>query len=504
MLHNIKTIFYISRWEFTTRFRTKSFLFSTFILPLVFSILITLPVYFITYDEQVSTKLIGFINLSKTRMVDTLQRHLNQNYTLENGSPEYIVLPVSVENSPDYRRALSELMEVEARKDSITGEYNRIKNLRASYYNNRALKNKDYLLQTSYNEMISTREAKDLVEIEYENYRVHLDSVYNREARAAADSLLLKNVLNAYVVMRPDVFDDGYVEYHSLVAGNLLESERLQKIINEVIIRTRLKEEKIDNNIITQWLHPVSVKNYQLRAVGPTEWDFYFEFYGAVIGVVLLFMAIFTSGGFLFSSVLQEKTNRVIEMLLCYATSRQIMAGKIFGLGFLGLLQVLIWLCITAVFVLFNLFDIGEISYLNLENAFYFLHYFSLGYLLYAAIFVAIGAIFSSEQEAQQVNIILRTVAILPVLLVFLFLKQPNSEIITILTYIPLLTPYFMIMKISQIGVPLTSEIYLTSALLFVSIIGMVFVAAKIFRMGILMYGKKFTLTEIMRLLRSS
>ena len=100
MLHNIKTIFYISRWEFTTRFRTKSFLFSTFILPLVFSILITLPVYFITYDEQVSTKLIGFINLSKTRMVDTLQRHLNQNYTLENGSPEYIVLPVSVENSP--------------------------------------------------------------------------------------------------------------------------------------------------------------------------------------------------------------------------------------------------------------------------------------------------------------------------------------------------------------------------------------------------------------------
>mgnify|MGYP000326090392 CR=1 FL=1 len=101
-------------------------------------------------------------------------------------------------------------------------------------------------------------------------------------------------------------------------------------------------------------------------------------------------------------------------------------------------------------------------------------------------------------------NIILRTVAILPVLLVFLFLKHSNYEIITILTYIPLLTPYFMIMKISQIGVPLTSEIYLTSALLFVSIIGMVFVAAKIFRMGILMYGKKFTLTEIMRLLRSS
>jgi len=121
-------------------------------------------------------------------------------------------------------------------------------------------------------------------------------------------------------------------------------------------------------------------------------------------------MAIFTSGGFLFSSVLQEKTNRVIEVLLSYASSRQIMAGKIFGLGFLGLLQVLIWLGIAAIFVFFNLFQAGQIAYLNLQNAFYFLHYFSLGYLLYAAIFVSIGAIFSSEQEAQQVNIILRTI----------------------------------------------------------------------------------------------
>ena len=191
-------------------------------------------------------------------------------------------------------------------------------------------------------------------------------------------------------------------------------------------------------------------------------------------------------------------------MLLSYASSRQIMAGKIFGLGFLGLLQVLIWLSVTAIFVFFNLFAVGQISFLNLENAFYFLHYFSLGYLLYAAIFVSIGAIFSSEQEAQQANIILRTIAILPVLLVFLFLKEPNSGLISALTYIPLLTPYFMIMKISQHGIPIISEIYLTSIILFVSIIGMVFFAAKIFRIGILIYGKKLTFTEVLKLIKSS
>ncbi len=498
------TIFYIAKWEFVTRFKTKAFLFSTFILPLVFSLMITLPVYFMTYDEQVSTKLIGLINLSKQKITNTLQEHLDQNYKIPNGSPEYIVLPVSVESSPLYRQAAEELQEVSMRRDSITFAYDEIKAKRAGYYKNRSLANKNYYLQKSYEEMIALRESKDLVEIEYANYEMQLDSVYNRESRTAADSLLINGVLNAYLVIPDNIFNRGSIEYHSHASGNLLESERMQKIINEVIIRARLEVAEIDEDKIATWLQPIGFKLYQLRSRGSSEWDFYIEFYGSVIGVVLLYMAIFTSGGFLFSSVLQEKTNRMIEMLLSYASSRQIMAGKIFGLGFLGLLQVLIWLSITAIFVFFNLFEVGQISFLNFENALYFLHYFSLGYLLYAAIFVSIGAIFSSEQEAQQANIILRTVAVLPVLLVFLFLKEPNSELISVLTYIPLLTPYFMIMKISQYGIPIMSQIYLTSIILFVSIIGLVFFAAKIFRIGILMYGKKFTFTEVLRLLKSS
>ncbi len=485
----MRTIFYIAKWEFITRFKTKSFLFSTFILPLVFALMITLPVYFITYEEQVSTKLIGLINLSKKDITNTLQDHLDQNYKIANGSPEYIVLPVSVESSPAYRRAVEELQEVAMRRDSITITYNDIKAKRAGYYKNRGLPNRKYYLQKSYEQMIEIREAKDLVEIEYANYDMQLDSVYNKASRAAADSLLMKNVLSAYLVIPDNIVHRGFIEYHSRTSGNLLESERMQKIINEVIIRTRLEEADVDGEQITAWLQPSRFKLYQLRSRGSSEWDFYIEFYGSVIGVVLLYMAIFTSGGFLFSSVLQEKTNRMIEMLLSYASSRQIMAGKIFGLGFLGLLQVLIWLGITAIFVFFNLFDVGQISYLNIENALYFLHYFSLGYLLYAAIFVSIGAIFSSEQEAQQANIILRTVAVLPVLLVFLFLKE---------------TPYFMIMKISQYGIPIISEIYFTSIILFVSIIGLVFFAAKIFRIGILMYGKKFTFKELAKLLKSS
>jgi ABC-2 type transport system permease protein len=500
----MRNIFYIAKWEFLTRFKTRSFLFSTFILPLVFSLLITLPAYFLTYEQKVSTKLIGLVNLSDIRIAEKLQQRLSETYKLKNGSPEYIILPVSVENNPNYKSALVELKQIEARRDSISRAYDEIKALRTSYYRSSKLKNKEFLLQKSYNQMIEIRENKDLVEIEYENHKAVVDSVKRKESHASADSLLIKNILNAYIALPENTFDSGLIEYHSLLPGDLLQSERMQKLLNQMIIEERLSQANIESEQIMQWLNPITLVTYQLRSKGPTEWDFYIEFYGSVIGVVLLFMAIFTSGGFLFNSVLQEKTNRVIEILLSYASSRQIMAGKIFGLGFLGLLQVLIWLGIAAIFVFFNLFQAGQISYLNIENALYFLHYFSLGYLLYAAIFVSIGAIFSSEQEAQQVNIILRTIAIIPVLLVFLFLREPESGIIKILTYVPLLTPYFMIMKISQYGIPIFSEIYLTSAVLLISIIGMVFVAAKIFRLGILIYGKKLSFKEIMHLLRSS
>jgi ABC-2 type transport system permease protein len=500
----MKTIFHIARWEFTTRFKTRSFLFSTFILPVLFSLLITLPVYFITYEDSVSTKLIGIINLGEDDLLEKLQNHLNNYYQLKSGSSEYIIFPISVENSTIYRESDSEFQVVSNQLDSLTLVYNDLKSLRERYYQNNQIQNKEYLLQKSYDELIKTRELKEMVEIDYEYFKQKLDSVFSTQARLAADSLLLKKILNAYLIIPDNVYRSGSIEYHSLNPGELLDAERMQKIINEVIIQSRLREADIEPAQISQWFKPINLKKYQLRAQGPAEWDFYIEFYGAVIGVVLLFMAIFTSGGFLFSSVLSEKTNRVIEILLSYASSIQIMAGKIFGLGFLGLMQVLIWLGITAIFVFFNLFQAGQISYLNLENAFYFLHYFSLGYLLYAAIFVSIGAIFSSEQEAQQVNIILRAIAILPVLLVFLFLREPESAVITILSYIPLLTPYFMILKIAQYGIPLSADIYITSLILIVSIIGMVFFAAKIFRMGILMYGKKFTMREILLLLRSS
>jgi len=499
----MRNFFRIAKWEYSTRFKSRSFLFSTFILPILFSLLITLPVLFISIDTEVSTKLYGIINMADESYTEKLQQFLNKNYRVKNNSPEYVIYPISVDNSPIYKQAFDEYREVEFIKDSITIAYNEVKALRARYYRSNTLQNKTYLLKKTYNQLVATREEKDLAEIEFENYQVRLDSIYQSEARIAADSLLISRVLDAYLVFPEDLLKANRMEYHTRAPGDLLEAERIQKIINEIMIQIRMQGNDFSEKQIAEWLKPIVMKKYQSRVDDQYEWNFYIEFYGSIIGVILLFMAIFTSGGFLFSSVIQEKTNRVIEVLLSYASSKQIMAGKIFGLGFLGLTQVLIWLIIAGIFVALNLFNAGQIPYLNLENAQYFLLYFCLGYLLYASIFVAIGSIFNSEQDAQQVNLILRTFAIFPVLLVFLFLREPNSSIITLLSYFPLFTPYFMIMRIFLSSATMTTEIYLTTGILLVSIIGMVFIAARIFRLAILMYGKKLSWKEVLTLLRT-
>jgi hypothetical protein len=147
------TIFHIAYWEFITRFKTKSFLFSTFILPVVFSLLITLPIYFMTYEKEISTKLVGLVNFSGINITKDLQHYLNKNYILKNGSPQYIILPVSVENSIPYNTSLVELQDVVLKMDSITAAFNKIRAKRARYYRNPGLKNREYLLQKSYDNM---------------------------------------------------------------------------------------------------------------------------------------------------------------------------------------------------------------------------------------------------------------------------------------------------------------------------------------------------------------
>jgi ABC-2 type transport system permease protein len=194
--------------------------------------------------------------------------------------------------------------------------------------------------------------------------------------------------------------------------------------------------------------------------------------------------------------MVEEKSNRVIEVLLSSCTSRDLMVGKILGLSGLGILQMLVYATIGLALTLKTNMNLLQPDYFFLT-----LLYAILGYLFYAAVFVAAGSPVTTEQEAQQITAYISMFLVMPFALIMLVMQNPDSLLVKILSYIPFLTPSVMVLRIS-VQMPSMFELLATTVLLIVSIALMMWIAGKIFHMAILSYGKRPTLAEIFRWVR--
>jgi ABC-2 type transport system permease protein len=195
--------------------------------------------------------------------------------------------------------------------------------------------------------------------------------------------------------------------------------------------------------------------------------------------------------------VVEEKSNRVIEILLSSCSARDLMIGKILGLSGLGILQMMIWGVIGLGIAIKSGANIFE-----LEPALVAAAYVVLGYFFYSAIFVAAGSPVTTEQEAQQITSYVSLMLVFPIVLVMPVMQNPDSSLIRILSFIPLLTPAFMVMRVS-IQMPPLWEILSTLGLLLVSAVVMMWIAGKIFRVAILVYGKRPSIPELIRWIRT-
>lgn len=246
----------------------------------------------------------------------------------------------------------------------------------------------------------------------------------------------------------------------------------------------------------------------------------------------LLFMFIIIYGNMIMRSVIEEKTSRIIEVIISSVKPRALMLGKIFGTTLAGLTQFGIWVILLGAFsVLASGFlgvEIGsglsvaegaaqlgdndaqemavmvmrEIWQLPLTNlVVMFFLYFIGGYLLYASLYAAIGAAVDSETDTQQFLLpILMPLIIAVYVGVFTVIDDPHGTVSQVFSFIPLTSPVVMLMRI-PFGVPMWQQI-ISVALLFTTFMGTVWFAAKIYRVGILMYGKKPSYKELMKWLK--
>ena len=218
---------------------------------------------------------------------------------------------------------------------------------------------------------------------------------------------------------------------------------------------------------------------------------------------MLFMMALFLSSGYLLQGVAEEKENRLIEILLSSVSARQLLIGKVIGLGAAGLLQVIVWLITMAVFVIVAAPNIISLSGLHVSAGLILLSivYFILGYLLMGIIWAAIGSIGATARETSQWTAIVVLPAVMPVALVGLFVTNPNHVIFTILTLFPITAPIMAVMKLSTGTLPLW-QLILSIIIMIISIVAAMWLASRIFHTFLLMYGKRPSIKEVWRYIR--
>jgi ABC-2 type transport system permease protein len=220
---------------------------------------------------------------------------------------------------------------------------------------------------------------------------------------------------------------------------------------------------------------------------------------------ILLIMTVFVSSGYLLNSVSEEKTSRVIEIILSSVTAQELLAGKVIGLGALGLTQMAFWLTTAGGLAGSAVGLLGvAIPLLSRPEVFLLaIVYYVLGFLVYAVLMGSVGALGADKQEAQQLAGIFSFMAAIPFFFVAVVFTSPGAPLIRVLSWIPLTAPTMMMLRIPQSQVPAV-DIIGSIVVLLVTIPGILWLGGKLFRMGLLMYGKRPSVPEIWRQLRQA
>jgi ABC-2 type transport system permease protein len=220
---------------------------------------------------------------------------------------------------------------------------------------------------------------------------------------------------------------------------------------------------------------------------------------------ILLVISIFTSSGYLMQSVTEEKSSRVIEVILSSVSARQMLTGKILGMGALGLTQVVIWLAAAATLSAGSTRLTGTPLTIVARPEIYALVivYFLLGFMVFAVLMGIAGALGTTHQEAQQLSGMLSLVATLPYFLAGFVMQNPNMGIARVVSYFPLTSPTMMLLRISMGAVPLV-DIIGSIVVTGITIPILLWAGAKIFRMGLLVYGKRPSFAVVWKALKET
>ncbi len=481
----MKRLFVIIGWELALHLKKRAFWLATFVAPLILSAIVLLPSFYYENSRANQSSVIGCVVFDTTDYCQRLSERLSNSTGPGGELPQVLIEPIRPDTTNELRIDFIERNALAESMDSLNEAYRKIQERRKYLFNRPESRTKSRLLSESYDQLISTREQRDLTRMAYRRLNGSLDSLSRSAALQKADSLLRVKRVAGYLLLDKEKFTRGVVTFITTQPMNFERIQPLKQALQAMLIEEQLRQNDIHISSIETLLQPIYLEHILIEGDGKREFNFMITYLSPVIIFVFLLISLLTTTRFLFNAVVSEKINSLIETIMSSAHFLQIITGKVLGIGILGLIQIIVWTVLAGVFILLDVIPLNQFGFITWHNTSIFVLYFSLGYLSLAAFLISFAAIAANETEAHRIFQPILFLILLPVVFIAFVLMSPNSMLIRFLSYLPFLAPSLMVLRMPFGEIP-TVDLYVTIGILLAFIvIGFVF-TAHIFRVAIL------------------
>lgn len=318
------------------------------------------------------------------------------------------------------------------------------------------------------------------------------------------------------LIINPDPLASEDNMYLITNSDDMISFRRFEKTMTSVYSTMRAESADLGVSVdsiksLTKWVD-IPLKDTSGDAI-----PFLVKFLVAVVFVMMIYMLIVMNGQILMRSIIEEKTSRIMEVLVSSVSPFQLMLGKVIGFGAAALTQVAVWVAMGALIFLYTgaaaagfESSVSRIVF-NPIIVVFFVLLFTTGYILYSTLFALIGSIVNSDKESQAFMIPIVMCLMIPIIVGTSIAREPNVMWATVMSFIPIFAPTMMMMRVIFIAPTLVNPSLFSGIVLEASIsvlvtavttLIVIWFAAKVFRIGILMYGKRPTLMELIKWIR--
>ena len=339
-------------------------------------------------------------------------------------------------------------------------------------------------------------------------FDVSVETAPSEDLRQRLTAQVRAGTLDGFAWMQADVATTRKGLYYSRNASDFIEAQLVSRAFRFALSERELAGHGFSAAEAKTLLGPVAVDTVRIDKQGANKSNGIAAFLLPYFLLIAIYATVLIYGVYVMRSVIEEKSSRVIEVLLGSVTPMQLMAGKIIGVGAVGLTQIGIWAAAGAIlgtgsFAMSRqlLGDSLKDAHLSTAAMVLFPVFFLLGYATYACLYAAIGAMCNSDEEAQQLQFPVTLPLILCMICAMAIIRDPNTPLAFWLSMFPLTSPIIMYVRVS-VSSPPVWQIAASIAISLASLYGLVWLTSRIYRVGILMYGKRPTLPEILKWVR--